>query len=376
MQVDYLPEHREFKESVESFVSAQALPLLTQYDLDARLGTEGAHDLWNALRNNSPLGDVPRSDKGEIDYLALGLLLEALAYGNGNLPFMYIAGMHFPASLDETLTDEQRVLCKRILTPGHFVAAALSEPGVGSNPTEMRTIARRDGNSYVISGTKLWCSSADHSDGLMLACLIEEGDGNKPVMGQLLLDRAVTAYQVNPIDTLGLRSTALCELVFDDLRAPATSRITGIFSDRAGMQMILQRGRLQMAAVSVGMAQRALDLSLRYAKERSQFGRMIGGFQLIQEMLAQMYTEVSLARLAMVQGFRNLTAGVLTPKKEASMAKAYATEAAVRVANLGVQIHGAMGITKEAEIESILRNARMMTFPDGTTQIHTLVMGR
>jgi len=375
MDIDYLPEHLEYKRTVDRFVAEQVRPALEKYDFDSPMSREQVHQAWDELRRRGPLDEVPRDDQGRIDYQAVGILLESLAYGNASLAFICITSLIFPAMLLESLTGEQKSAYGHLFEPGQIISVAVSEPGAGSNPGEMRTVARKVGDGWVVSGTKLWSSGADHSDGLMLTCLIDEGNGSRPTMGQLLLDRARSPYATRQIETIGLRAHSLCEIVFDEVHVPADARISADAADKNALQLTFQKGRLKMAAIAVGMAQRALDLSLAYAKERTQFGRPIASFQLVQELLAQMYTEVTLGRLATQQGFRIVQRG-LPAAKETSMAKAFTTEMCLRVANMGVQVHGAMGLSKETEIETIARNARMMTIPDGTTQIHTLIIGR
>ncbi|MFE7422196.1 acyl-CoA dehydrogenase family protein [Rhodococcus sp. NPDC057529] len=375
MRVAYLPEHRDYKQALDDFVAGHVRPLLDDFDLDDTMTRERSHELWDELFGNGILDEVPRDADGALDWTAAGILLESLAYGNGSLSFMALSTLVFPALTFDTLTPEQQHIYGHLFARGQFLAGAYSEPGAGSNPAELRTTARRVDGEWVVNGTKLWISGAHHSDGLLLNCLIDEGDGSAPTMGQLLLDRAVTAYETNVIDTIGLRAHGLCEVVLDDVRAPLHAHLSADAANKTELQRTLQRGRLLMAAIAVGMAQRALDITVNYAGQRTQFGRSIAGFQLIQELLAQMYTDVTLARVGMFYGFSRLDEGHPVAK-ESSMAKAYATEAALRVANAGIQVHGAMGLSKESEIETIVRDARMCTIPDGTTQIHSLIIGR
>jgi alkylation response protein AidB-like acyl-CoA dehydrogenase len=375
MDIDYQPEHLDYKRTVDRFVAEQVRPAQVKYDFDSPMSRDQVHQAWDDLRRRGPLDEVPRDEHGRIDYQAVGILLESLAYGNASLAFMCITSLVFPAMLFESLTGEQRSVYGHLFESGQIISVAVSEPGAGSNPGEMRTVARKVDDGWVISGTKLWSSAADHSDALLLGCLVDEGDGTRRTMGQLLLDRVRSPYATRAIDTIGLRAHRLCEVVFDDVYAPGNARISADAADKNALQLTFQKGRLEMAAIAVGMAQRALDLSIAYAKERTQFGRPIAGFQLVQELLAQMYTDVSLGRLVTAQGFRMVQRG-LPAAKETSMAKAFTTEMCVRVANMGVQVHGAMGLSKETEIETIARDARMMTIPDGTTQIHTLIIGR
>jgi alkylation response protein AidB-like acyl-CoA dehydrogenase len=193
--------------------------------------------------------------------------------------------------------------------------------------------------------------------------------------GQILVEKEFSPFMAREIPKMGVKSFPTAELVFEDCRVPRENLlIPGSDTDRSTLGG-LNFARANAAIASVGVAQAAIDVSVRYAKERTQFGRPIGQFQLIQEKIANMVIEVDAARLLAYRAFSCLEKGVRC-YKECSIAKAFATEAAVRVASEAIQIHGAYGLSEEYPVERYFRDARCYTIPDGTTEIQKLIIGR
>jgi len=200
-------------------------------------------------------------------------------------------------------------------------------------------------------------------------------DGERGEVALFLVDRDEQKYDIRKVPLLGFNAVSTCEVTFDECWVPPEAEI-GV--GRGGLQAALklvEQGRLKLIFMAVGVGQASLDLATQYAKDRSQFGKPIGSFQMVQEMLADMAMEVEASRLLAYRAASLYQEG-LPARAAVSMAKAYSTEAAVRVTSLGIQVHGAIGLTKECKAEQYFRDARMMTIPDGTTQIHKLVIGR
>lgn len=217
-----------------------------------------------------------------------------------------------------------------------------------------------DGDRYVLNGTKLWTSNGQIVDVvLVIASLGRDAAGRNLITG-ILVDRAESPFQSREVPTVGLQQGHLAELHFRDCRVPLENLLGEPGHAHAALTFTWLASRATVGLVAVHLAQRALDASVAYARERVQFGKPIGSFQLVQAMLAEMAL---------------LDRGVWC-HRESSMAKAYATEAAVRVTNLAIQLHGAYGLTREFPLERWARDARMLTIPDGTTQIHQLIIGR
>ncbi len=269
------------------------------------------------------------------------------------------------------------------LLAGDLIGAnAISEPNVGSDPSSIQCRAERKGDGYVINGAKCWISNGHIADVVVLVAQTDPALGPAGVR-QFVVDRRESPFKSRDIETIGLKAFPTSELYFDDVAIPATHRLdgwgeSGVATDPAKsfpqvLQMI-SAARVGTALISVGIAQRAFEIALAYVKVRKQFGKEIGRFQLVQEMIAEMATDIDAGRLLCYRAMQF----VRTSRRDAevSMAKAYATEMGVRVASKAIQAMGAIGLAVESRVERCLRDARMLTIPDGTTQIQNLIIGR
>jgi alkylation response protein AidB-like acyl-CoA dehydrogenase len=244
----------------------------------------------------------------------------------------------------------------------------ISEPDVGSNVAEVRTSATRDGDAWVIRGQKLWISNGAWSDFAIVVCRTGEG------LSMILADRA-DGYTSHEIEKMGLHAIPTSELFFDGVRVPLTNLLGELGKGLQTTLRLFEPARVLVGLTSVGIAGAALEEAITYAKERHQHGKPIAGHQLIQAYLAEMATEIDASRLLCQRALGLLQRGARCDT-EASMAKWYATEMAVRVASKAVQIHGGFGITKDYRVERLFRNARIMPIPDGTTEIQKLIIAR
>ncbi len=251
----------------------------------------------------------------------------------------------------------------------------LTEPGSGSDAGGMRTTAVRDGGHWVLNGSKTFITNGGIADTAVVMAVTDRAAGKKGISA-FLVERGTPGFRSGKKeDKLGVRSSDTSELVLEDCRVPA-----GNLVGREGMGFvdtlrILDKGRIGIAAFSVGIAQAALEASLRYARERRQFGHPIADFQAIQFKIAEMATRTEAARLlawraaAMADAGRPHTA-------EASMAKLFATEAAVEIALEAIQVHGGYGYVKEYPVERYLRDAKIGTIGEGTSEVQRLVIAR
>jgi alkylation response protein AidB-like acyl-CoA dehydrogenase len=265
------------------------------------------------------------------------------------------------------------------------IAACFTEPDTGSDTAGITTTARRrpDG-SWVINGRKTWISRGTRAElAIIYARIVEPGgeSGTEPSIRTAAEDRfglflaeVGPGYQAQPIETLGLVAQDLCDVYLDDVVVDDIGRIRG--EGRRQIFAAIGPGRASQALLAVGFAQAALDLALPYAKQRRQFGRPIAQFQLVQALLADMAIGVTSSRLMAYNAINTIIErGPADARAEVSMAKAYCTETAVRVASLGMEVQGAMGLARETGAERIFRDARMMIVPDGTAQIQRLIIG-
>jgi alkylation response protein AidB-like acyl-CoA dehydrogenase len=273
-------------------------------------------------------------------------------------------------------TEEQKHQWLPKLAAGDAIGAfALTEPGVGSDPGSLKMTAVRDGNDFILNGSKMFITNGTVAG---LALTFANADLSKGAKG-------ITAFLV-PCDTpgfiateikgkLGLRAASTAELSYSDVRVPASAVLGEIGSGMKIALASLDDGRVSLGAGCVGIAQACLDASVEYAKQREQFGRPIAGFQLIQEMLAEMLIETEAARLLVWRAAALKEKGVRNTV-EASIAKLVASEAAVKCANLAIQVHGGYGYIDEFPVGKYLRDARVTTLYEGTSQVQKLLLGR
>jgi alkylation response protein AidB-like acyl-CoA dehydrogenase len=251
---------------------------------------------------------------------------------------------------------------------------ALTEPGSGSDPASLVTRAERDGDSWSITGSKLFITLGSWA-GVALVFARTGGDGPRGITC-FLVPTASDGFSARPIDgKLGLRAQDTAELFLDGVRVPDSARLGGVGEGFKVAMSALDNGRISLAAGSVGIAAGCLDASTAYAKERSQFGKPVAAFQLVQELLAEMSVETEAARL-MAWRAAHLADTGQPYTLAASQAKYYASEVAVRAANAAVQVHGGYGYIDEYPVQKYLRDARVSTLYEGTSQIQKLLIGR
>ena len=270
-------------------------------------------------------------------------------------------------------------------------AAALSEPGAGSDLANVQCRAERDGDEYTISGEKRWCGNALAADFIMLLARTSdpaEGENRSRGLESFLIEKPRDAFPEGltgtPIDKIGYYGITTYHLTFDKLRVPADALLGARGNDAAhtprgagrafnATMHGLNIARIHTAARAIGLARGALEDSMAYAGERVQFGRPIGAFQAIRFKLADMATEIEAARALMYQVAQRFDGGE-NIEKEAAMAKLFATEMAERVTGEAIQVHGGNGYTTERQVERYWRDARLTTIFEGTSEIQRVII--
>jgi alkylation response protein AidB-like acyl-CoA dehydrogenase len=250
-----------------------------------------------------------------------------------------------------------------------FGSVAISEPDVGSNVAELKTRAVPDGDHFIINGEKTWISNGVYSD--LVICTVRSDKG----LSHILIDRQEHGYEARNIDKIALGSQSTAQLFFTDVRVPAANLIGPEGEGLKNTMKMFEHARGHVGTLSVGLMRAALEDSIAYAKERKQFGKVIASHQLVAAKIANMAMQLDAARLMCQRVFGMIDAGVRCDV-QASMAKAFATEAAVHVCRDAVQLHGGNGITKEFNVERYLREAIVIPIPDGTTEIQQLIISR
>jgi alkylation response protein AidB-like acyl-CoA dehydrogenase len=374
MNLVYDDIQSEYRRSVRRFAENILRPLAEEaFDFSRPISYEEMGRMRAQIAPHDIGTSPPLNDRGGLDLICLGIFIEEIS--RINLGFATLCNaLFFPIwDMESLLLGKQKDRYGHMFQPGEMVSLGLSEPGSGSNPSQLKTTATRVDDGWVINGQKLWTSHAVVAAGILVACN-KVGDGESGT-SLFMVDRREQKYDVRPIPCLGMSSSSTCEVTFDNCWVPPEADLT---PGRGGMRSALglvEQARLKIVFMAVGLGQAALDTAVTYAKVRTQFGKEIGAFQLVQAMLAEMATLVEASRMLAYRAASLFEAGE-PARSVISMAKSYATESAVRVTSLGIQVHGGIGLTKECPAERYFRDARMLTIPDGTTQIHQLVIGR
>ena len=332
----------------------------------------------DGLRQTGWIGlTIPESyGGGGADPMSYGLLVEELGRGDANVRSIVSVHLGLVAgSVARWGTDEQKSRWLPLMATGEALGCfCLTEPDHGSDPASLQSTARRDGDSYVLDGRKMFITNGGIA-GVALVMARTGGPGAKGVSA-FLVDTSLPGWSTLPVHgKLGIRACDTAEVTLDGVRVPA-SALLGNEGDGIKVALsALDDGRFSLAASCTGLAQRCLDVMTAYSLQRRQFGKPIASFQLIQELIADTAVDVSAARL--------LTWQVADKKQrgekhtlESSMAKYFASEAAVRAANAAVQVHGGYGYVDEFVVGKLLRDARVTTLYEGTSQIQKLLIGR
>lgn len=317
-------------------------------------------------------GWVADSDGGlGLDFVTSGLLYEALAEYSADLAGICFVNEGAAVKIANAASPAIR---ERYLQPtlaGDLIGcSAISEPDAGSDVRAMRTTATPVDGGYRLRGDKLWISNSSVADYVVVTAATADNE-----FTMFLVDREEHGFDVKEVDKLGLNGWSLGEVSFSDVFVPEENRLGEVGGGLRETMKGFERSRCFISLLGLGLGQAALHAAIDYAQQRRSFGKEIGKHQLVQQLLAEMAVELEASRLMVFKGLSALDVGSGS-NIEASMAKLFATEAMVRVTHKAIQVHGAFGISQEFPLERYFRSARMLTIPDGTTQINTLIVGR
>jgi alkylation response protein AidB-like acyl-CoA dehydrogenase len=370
MNFELSEEQRIGIDGFRRFATEQIKPVVSRF-LSEPIPKEFLHDLFRKLSLfGLGSGWVSEEDGGRgLDLITSGLLYEELARVSSALAASVCVNDSVSMLLQRVGTPEQRERYVSGLLAGDLIASiAMTEPGVGSQPSGLKTRATRDDDGWCISGEKNWISNCNVSDLAIVVCRTDDG----PTM--ILVERA-DGYTSRNFEKLGQKEKSTGQLCFDSVRVPARNVIGAPGEALKIMARLFERARCMVGLFATGIASAAFDASVEYARQREQWGKPIAGHQLVQALLAEMATDIECSRLLSLRGLSSIESGQRS-EMQASMAKWYSTEAAIRVASAAIQIHGAYGLSTDFPVERFFRDARMMTIPDGTTQIQKLIIGR
>ena len=369
---------------VRQFVDGEVIPIAEEYDHEDKF-PEGVVEQMKELGLFGVM--IPEEYGGMgLDLTTYAMIVEELS--RGWISISGIVNTHFIGSylLMKFGTDDQKDRFLPRMATGEIRAAfSLSEPGLGSDVQAISTRAKQDGDDWVINGTKMWVTNGLLS-GVVFLLAKSDPDADPPYKGMtcFITEKEPGAHE-NPgltvppqIKKMGYKGVESTELVYEDYRCPGQNVLGG--SEGVGngfryMMDALEVGRVNVAARGVGIAQRALELALRYSQERRTFGKPIAQHQAIQFKLADMATKVDAARLLTLRAARLKDAGQRSDL-EAGMAKLFASEIGKEVVEDAFRIHGGYGYSKEYEIERLYRDAPLLLIGEGTSEIQRMVIGK
>jgi alkylation response protein AidB-like acyl-CoA dehydrogenase len=309
--------------------------------------------------------------------LAFCLAVEEIAWACASTAVIYLVQYAAGYPLVSHGTDEQKRRYLPRLAAGEITTAlSISEPGAGSDAASMTTTAVLKGDRYVLNGTKMWVTNGSHASVLTLFATVDRGRGHKGVTA-FLVEPTFPGFAFGKLERkMGIRGSPTVALHLSDCEVPVDNRLG---EEGQGFRVALgalDRSRPAVGAQAVGIAQAALDASVAYARERQQFGQPIAAFQGIQFMLADMAMQVHASRLMVYHAAALVDGGGTATSLESSMAKCFASDAAMKVAIDAVQIHGGYGYTREYPVERFMRDAKITQIYEGTNQIQRTVIAR
>lgn len=279
--------------------------------------------------------------------------------------------------LNACTPEQRRSLVPQIRARQLLVAFCLSEPGSGSDAGGLQTRAVREGDEYVLRGQKTWVTNGGPAEWYIVLALTDPDKRTRGGVSAFLVDRDAPGVQVGPpMKKMGLRASATTDLFLEDVRVPAERRIGAEGEAFRYVMKTFEASRPQVATLGLGLAEGAYDYALGYAKERHAFGKPIAEFQAIQFMLADMATQIEAARLLVYQATQMFDAGAPDLTYHASLAKLFATDAAMRVTTDAVQILGGAGYVNDHPVERMMRDAKVTQIFEGTNQIQRVIIAR
>jgi acyl-CoA dehydrogenase len=365
----FTPDHRNLAQDLLEFVQSEIEPWASE---EGDVEKQTRHFV-EVLARAGVLEHAVASET-ELDVRALCLIREGLAYSSSLADLAFVMQGLGTYAISKSAPEHIRDFWLSRAVAGKAIAAfALTEPEAGSDIAAIQTSARIDGDAYVINGRKRFISNAGIADFYTVFARTGTRDGGRAELSAFVVSAKMPGFSVVERTQL-MAPHPIGEIQFDNCRVPAEDRI-GIEGDGFRLAMeTLDTFRASVGAAACGMARRALDESVRYATSRKQFGRLLAEHQLIQEKLANMVTELDAARLLVYSAAYLKDTGSSRVTREASQAKFYASEAAGRIIDSAVQIHGGAGLVRGSVVERLYRDVRALRIYEGTSEIQKIVI--
>jgi hypothetical protein len=369
------PEQIELRRTLREFAQSEIRPHVMEWDESQTFPM----DVVKQLGRLGILGIVFPEDLGGagMGYVDYAVAIEELARVDPSVALIVAAHVSLCTNhIYQHGNDEQRRAYVPKLASGEWIGCwSITEPEAGSDAAGTRTTAKLDDGRWILNGSKTFTTNAQKADVCVAMAVTDPGEHHSGISA-FVIEKGTPGFEIGRKENkLGMRASDTGEVLFRDCAIPEKNLVGKRGEGFIGAMKILDGGRISIAALSVGIAQGAYEAALSYSKQRQQFGKPIAEFQAIRHKLADMATEIEASRLLTYQ------AGALADQgkpvtRASSMAKLFASETAVRVANEAVQVHGGYGFIKDYPVEKFYRDAKLMTIGEGTSEVQRLVISR
>jgi hypothetical protein len=368
-------DQEQLRREIRDFAAREIAPNVLRWDE----ASEFPHDVVKQLGAMGLLGVIfpPEYGGAGLGYTDYMLAIEELSAVDGSIGIIVAAHNSLCTNhifLAGSEAQKKKYVSK-LATGEHLGAWGLTEPGSGSDASAARTTAVRRGDQWVLNGNKTFITNGHYADVSVIIAVTNKEEGTHG-LSAFIVEKGTPGFRPGKKENkLGLRASDTSELIFEDCAIPAENLLGKEGEGFVDAMRTLDGGRISIAALSLGIARGALDASVKYVKERRQFGKAIAEFQGIQWKLADMATELDAARLLTLRAAVLKDAGKRVTQ-ESAMAKLYASEVAVRICNEAVQLHGGYGFIKDYPVEKFYRDVKLCTIGEGTSEIQRMVIGR
>jgi alkylation response protein AidB-like acyl-CoA dehydrogenase len=368
-------EQLQLKKSVREFAEREIAPNVMKWDEASEFPLATVKELGKlGLMGAIFPPEYGGADMGYVEYV---IAIDELSRVDGSVGIIVAAhtslcSNHIYLAGNE---EQKKKYLSKLATGEHIGAWGLTEPSSGSDAGSARMTAVRKGNNWVLNGTKTFITNGHYADTLVVIAVSDRA-AHTHGLSAFIVEKGTKGFRPGKKENkLGLRASDTSELIFEDCVLPADALLGKEGDGFIDAMRVLDGGRISIAALGLGMAQGAYEASLKYSKQRKQFGKPISDFQAIQWKLADMATEIDAARLLTMRAASMKDAGLKTTL-ESSMAKLFTSEVAVRCANEAVQIHGGYGFIKDYPAEKFYRDVKLCTIGEGTSEVQRLVIAR
>ncbi len=375
MNFDLNDEQLMLQQTIKDFVEKEVKPKAKEWD-------EKEEVPLPIIKKLGELGILgmsvdPKYGGSGLDPVSVAVVIEELAKGDGSLALTVAAHSGLACGhISNFGNEEQKKKYLPDIASGKKLGGwALTEPGSGSDASAMKTKAVKDGDNWILNGTKMFITNATVGETFTVLAVTDPAKKQKGITA-FILEKSDKGFKAGKkLEKMGMRSSDTGELILEDVKIPDSRRIGEINQGFINTLMMLDKGRVSIGALSVGLAQGAFEEALKYASQRETFGKFLKDHQAIQFILSDMKTEIEAGRL-LVHKAATLASQGKSFIIEASMAKLYASEMAMRVCSKAIQIHGGYGYTREFPVERMLRDAKLCEIGEGTSEVQKLIISR